>query len=149
MPPETKEVVQAAVAALGPDATPKDVTAEVRRRCAAGDLRTPSRSQIWNLLMAERQKGAAAASAAPGIALGRIWLKLPVTIEGEVVLPEALVAVRTETGAITALEVALAPARPRPEALLRQLERGDRAIAAAALETMRKYGPADVKHASE
>lgn len=99
IPKEAKDAAAAAIEELGPTAPLVDINAEVDRRCAKLQLAPPSRSSIWNMVMAKRQECLAGES---GVVVGTAWVRLPLKTETGIVFPTITMAVRGSDGAVIA-----------------------------------------------
>lgn len=94
-----KEMVAAVIRELGSDAPFVDVNRTVASRCSSQGIPCPSRTTVWNTFKAGRQIHHRHDN---GIVIGTCHIRIPVQVDGSVVLPQITLAVRTHDGAVLA-----------------------------------------------
>lgn len=99
LPTESKEAARAVVRSLGADVSHVDAVAAVEARCKTLGVRAPSRSTVWNMVMAAR-RDAGARDGADGLVLSRCHAKLPVEHPGGVAYPSLLLLVDAAKGTV-------------------------------------------------
>ena len=101
LPTASKAAALEVIATLGPDTPHVEAERLVRARCQALQVRPPSSSTIWNMIMAGRRDAAPLPSPA-GIIVATVHAKLPVLVDAAIVLPALTLAVNATDGAIVA-----------------------------------------------
>ncbi|MBD8640287.1 hypothetical protein [Sphingomonas sp. CFBP 13733] len=99
VPKAAKAIAGTVIDERGPAAAFVDINRAVVTRCAASGVAAPSRSTVWNMVMARRQLQNGAGT---GIVMGTCRVRLPVETEGVLAMPSLLVAVRADDGTILA-----------------------------------------------
>jgi hypothetical protein len=104
LPERSKQVARSAILSLAPDTSLAGAVRTVTARCAALGLQAPSKSTIWNMMMALR-RDSPVQSGAGSIVIARCHAKLPVELEGHVFFPSLTLATDTGSGIISAVSV--------------------------------------------
>ncbi|NIJ16274.1 hypothetical protein [Sphingobium vermicomposti] len=97
--PKAREVAARAIEEMGPTAALPKIMHMISERCAALDVKTPSRATVWNMAMTARQRHE---SGETGIVIGTCKVRLPMATENGLALPALTIAVRANDGAILA-----------------------------------------------
>ncbi|UAJ11074.1 hypothetical protein [Polymorphobacter megasporae] len=100
LPSASKAAAAAVIAKLGPDVSLVETVRHVKQRCGTLRVATPSRSTIWNMVMADRRTRGA--NGREGIVVSRCQVRLPVETDDGVAFPTLAMAVDLKTGAILA-----------------------------------------------
>ncbi|MEO7469167.1 MAG: hypothetical protein ABIV36_19310 [Sphingobium limneticum] len=99
VPKAAKEEAARIIAEMGPDAPVVRITEAVFARCEQLNVTAPSRSTLWNMVMASRKRPHGEDD---GIVLGICAVRLPMASDDGVTLPFLTLAVHTGDGAILA-----------------------------------------------
>lgn len=110
--PRAKEIAEQVIADLGADAPLPKVSSEVDARCAAANVRPPSRGTIWNYIRKARAAVATPAAGPPRIAISRMWFHMPVADLPKGAMPTLLAAVLLPERIVVAHAISLDPERP-------------------------------------
>ena len=101
LPTVSKDAAREVVAALGPDVPHVEAVQAVEARCASLGVKSPSKSTIWNMVMAAR-RDAAQKIHCNDIVVSRCHAKLPVAQDGVVVFPWIVLTVDASKGVVLA-----------------------------------------------
>ncbi|KQN26046.1 hypothetical protein ASE86_07745 [Sphingomonas sp. Leaf33] len=101
LPTESKSAAREVVAGLGADVSHVDAVAAVEARCHALGVKAPSRSTVWNMIMAAR-RDARGVEGEDGLVVSRCHAKLPVERHGAVTFPSLLLVVDSGDGSVLA-----------------------------------------------
>lgn len=126
--PMSVEIMQEAIADLGPSSRRVDVLKEVQRRCVVAGVAKPSNSTITNLLDKMRSTANATTDFAPEILIDECAVKLPAVHDGDIYMPHVLVAVALPQGTIVAADIGDGP--DDPPSVARLAERLEEALPA-------------------
>lgn len=126
--PRSVEIMQKAIADLGPSSRRVVVLKEVERRCVAAGVAKPSNSTITNLLDKMRAAVDAPLDFAPEILIDECAVKLPALHGSDIYMPHVLVAVALPQGTIVAADIGGGP--DDPPSIARLTERLDEALPA-------------------
>lgn len=101
LPTESKAVALEVIGALGASLTHTLAVDMIERRCSMLNVKPPSRSTIWNMIMDYRrnEKGG---TGGDEIVIGRCHVRTPTLIAGKVEFPWIILVVDTKDGAILA-----------------------------------------------
>jgi hypothetical protein len=100
LPAASKAAAADVIAKLGPDTSLVETIRLVRKACDAFQAKPPSRSTIWNMVMANRKSRAEAGR--DGIAVSRCHVRVPVRCGEGMEFPKLALAVDRQTGSILA-----------------------------------------------
>lgn len=101
LPTESKEVAAEVINSVGPDVSHAEAVRLIETRCNMLDVKPPSKSTIWNMIM-EARRDDVLQTGGNEIVIGRCHIRLPTMIDGEVMFPWIALAVDTKDGAIRA-----------------------------------------------
>ncbi|WP_206240463.1 hypothetical protein [Novosphingobium terrae] len=99
VPAKAKDEAKRIIAAMGVDAPFVRIHEAVLARCVELKVSPPSRSTLWNMVMASRSQPH---DGGEGIVVGTCAIRLPMLREGDIVMPMISLAVRTADGAVVA-----------------------------------------------
>ena len=99
VPKAAKEEADRVIAEMGPDAPFVRINEAVVARCDLLEVTPPSRSTLWNMVMASRKRPHGDHG---GMVVGTCAVRLPMQLEGGLALPSLTLAVRAGDGAILA-----------------------------------------------
>lgn len=105
MPEETRSAIVDASRELGPDATLAAITERAAIKAVERGTQVVGRSAVWNVLMEERRDSGTHASE-PAVLIAQVFVKIPVEVDGQIVLPCLELAVLVPEAAIIAHRVA-------------------------------------------
>ncbi|MEA3051910.1 MAG: hypothetical protein QOG72_813 [Sphingomonadales bacterium] len=99
LPTVSKDAAREVIAALGPDVPHVEAVRAVEARCASLGVKAPSKSTIWNMVMASR-RNAASKHGSDDVLISRCHAKLPVEHEDQVIFPWIVLMVDGVNGAV-------------------------------------------------